>query len=606
MNRVLAMVSLCWLANGAWGQAPLPPTTEQPKAQAFELQITAVAELRELLDQHLELQRYRQLEDLSDSELDRLIDSSQNNAAELLATLGYFSADIRVERRRNPGAHRVVHVSVQEGPAAKVADVRLRFSGAIADDPEAADLRNKITRTWALPVGSRFTQEGWNDAKRKALRELTRQRYPGGQIEHSLADVDPREGAVVLEVTLGSGALYRWGTIAVIGLQRYDPVLTERLARLPKGSPYDLDTLIGAQRRLTESGYFDSAYINLDMDSAPQAALARIRVQETPLKRIKLGIGASTDSGVRLSAEHTHMMMPVLGWQANSTLALDEVSRSIRVALLSQPGNEDWRMSALAEIKNEEAGSFEVGSQRFRGGFTKKTERIDRSYFLQYDRADSVASDTISRINSQAVTANFGITLRRFDTLPFPSSGWGLSAELGGGSTLGNRRVPFTRALGRWQSIWSLGELQKDGQSLARASRVSLLAELGGVIPREDVRLPATLLFLAGGGKSVRGYSLNSIGVSSEEGQVSPGRYLATASLEWQRPWLIDGQPSDWESTLFLDTGTVSNSPTDLRLKTGLGAGVRWKTPIGPLQMDLAYGLDARRLRLHLNLGFNF
>lgn len=606
MKRALVLAGLCWLAMAASGQAPSPPAQDEPKKQAFDLQITAPADLQELLNQHLELQRYRELDDLSDGELDRLIESSQANVAELAATLGYFSPEIRVERRFAPGTGRLVTVGVQAGSPAKIAEVRLRFSGALADDPQALSLRNKLTSAWSLPVGARFTQDGWSDAKRKALRELTRQHYPGGQIEHSLADVDASRNSVVLEVTLNSGALYRWGSIEVTGLERYDSVLTERLARLPKGSPYDLDTLVAAQRRLTESGYFDSAYINLDMESPPNAARARISVQETPMKRIKLGVGASTDSGLRLRAEHTHMQMPVLGWRADSTFAIDQVSRSIRVATLSPPDLNDWRINALAEAKNEEAGSFKVGSQRFRGGFTKQTDRLDRSYFLQYDRADSVTNDTIRSSNSQTVTANYGIALRRFDSLPFPSNGWGLNLELGGGTTLGSRRVPFTRVLSRWQGIWSLGDVQSDNESLARSGRISLHAEVGGVIPREDIRLPATLLFLAGGGRSVRGYGLNSIGVSSGSDQVSPGRYLVTASMEWQRPLLIKDLPSDWETAYFIDTGAVSNSPTDLQLQTGIGAGLRWKTPIGPLEMSLAYGLDVRRLRLHLNLGFNF
>jgi len=33
---------------------------------------------------------------------------------------------------------------------------------------------------------------------------------------------------------------------------------------------------------------------------------------------------------------------------------------------------------------------------------------------------------------------------------------------------------------------------------------------------------------------------------------------------------------------------------------------VRWKSPIGPLQIDLAYGVAVKRLRLHMNVGFSF
>ena len=137
MKRALVLAGLCWLAMAASGQAPSPPSQDEPKKQAFDLQITAPADLQELLNQHLELQRYRELDDLSDGELDRLIESSQANVAELAATLGYFSPEIRVERRFAQGAGRLVTVGVQAGSPAKIAEVRLRFSGALADDPQA-------------------------------------------------------------------------------------------------------------------------------------------------------------------------------------------------------------------------------------------------------------------------------------------------------------------------------------------------------------------------------------------------------------------------------------------------------------------------------------
>lgn len=606
MRTLLTCLIVLMLATQGWSQTLAQPAPKAPEKQAFDLQISAPADLRALLELHLELQRYRSLEDLSDQEIDRLIEEAQADANDLAATLGYFNPVIRIERRKGQGPQRLVFISAQPDLPAKIAEVHISFSGPIATDTEATKLRQAILEGWGLPAGSRFTQEAWDDAKQKALRLLTRQRYPGGSIEKSLAQVDPVKGTVALHIALASGDLYRWGPMEIQGLQRYNKDLAYRLAQLPTGAPYDLDTLVAVQRRLTDSGYFDNAYLSLDANSAPAAAATMLNVQEAPLKRVKLGIGASTDGGIRLGLEHTHMQLPGLGWQADSKLALDRLGRSLSLALLSPPDEDNWRLSGLAQAKSEQAGSFDLVSQRFRGGVTKKTEHFDRSYFLQYDRSDSAATDAKSAVTAQSVTANYGITMRKFDALPLPDAGWGLTAELGGGTTLGNQRSPFTRVFGRWQILWPMSGAASLETTQARGGRVSLLTSLGQVIAKQDAQIPATQLFWAGGGTSVRGYALNSIGVVLSNGQVSAGRYLASASLEWQRPLLLDERPSDWESTLFLDTGAVANSPTELKFKTGFGAGVRWKTPIGPLQADLAYGLAVRRFRLHLNLGFTF
>ena len=63
---------------------------------------------------------------------------------------------------------------------------------------------------------------------------------------------------------------------------------------------------------------------------------------------------------------------------------------------------------------------------------------------------------------------------------------------------------------------------------------------------------------------------------------------------------------TDWEGTVFVDAGAVADKPAELKAKVGIGVGARWRSPVGPLQMDLAYGVDARKFRLHLNVGFNF
>jgi translocation and assembly module TamA len=126
------------------------------------------------------------------------------------------------------------------------------------------------------------------------------------------------------------------------------------------------------------------------------------------------------------------------------------------------------------------------------------------------------------------------------------------------------------------------------------------------VLAREGANIPSTQRFLTGGDATVRGYSYNSIGAAEDNGVIVPGRYLAGASVEWQRPILIDGQPSAWESTVFVDVGAVADKPSELKAKVGIGAGVRYRSPVGPLQLDLACGLDKKALRLHLSVGFTF
>jgi translocation and assembly module TamA len=124
-----------------------------------------------LLGKHLELQRYRELADLSDSELDRLLVAARLNAQDLLATLGYFAPVIDIQFQPTPGAARLVRLRVEPGEPTLVREVRIEFSGPIQTDSDAQAQRQRIEESWSLRVGSRFTQAGWDAAKKQALRD---------------------------------------------------------------------------------------------------------------------------------------------------------------------------------------------------------------------------------------------------------------------------------------------------------------------------------------------------------------------------------------------------------------------------------------------------
>jgi translocation and assembly module TamA len=317
-------------------------------------------------------------------------------------------------------------------------------------------------------------------------------------------------------------------------------------------------------------------------------------------------VGASTDSGARLSVEHTHHKLPWLEWRAISKLSLDRETRTLGTELTAPPDESNWRWVAAGQLQNQMVGSFDVNSQRLRGGRSQYGPQIDRNYYLQYDRAQTAATATTPTETADALSVNVALTRRSFDNTTHPTKGWGLGAEVGGGTTLGSQRDPYSRLLLRGIGFVPLGNNDEDGAPKTNASRLALRAQVGAVLARDSITLPASQLFITGGDTSVRGYGLRDIGVTLADGQITAGRYLTFGSIEWQRP--ITGYPqlADWEGTVFIDAGAVADQPGDLQAKVGVGIGARWKSPVGPLQIDLAYGVAAERVRLHLNVGFTF
>jgi translocation and assembly module TamA len=602
LSAALAALAMLFAqqASAQSSPEPLPAAQAGPAVPSFDIELHVPAPAHDLLQKHLDLQRYREVADLDENEVARLTTMADANVRELLGTLGYFSPVVSITQRT--GARPTIVIAVELGRKTIVDRVDIAFEGALATstDRDTVAQGDAIRERWGLPAGQEFTQDGWDDAKAQALRRLAARRFLAGHLSDSVADIDAATGRARLGVRMDSGPVYRLGDLRVKGVDRYDARLVPRLARLPVGSEYDRDKVVEAQLRLTGSGYYDSAFIFVDPDGDPAAVPVQVTVREAALQKLVLGVGLTTDSGARLSVEHTHNRLPAIGWRAVTTLQADRKTPLAQTEWTAIPDEEGWRWSVLGRAERLLDGDLATQGRRLRFGRFKAGDNIDRNVYLQYDRAlvrsvSGLSLDAAAIGAGSALSVNYVWTGRHFKNLPTPTGGFGLGAELGGGVTLGGDRSPFARGLVRWLGLRPLSR-----------GRLQLRAEGAAVVVRSSARLPATLLFRTGGDTTVRGYGFRDIGVALPGGGVGPGRYEAVGSVEWQRPIRRNGVDSAWESLLFVDTGAVANRPGDLRPVVGVGTGVRWRSPIGPVEGALAYGVQARRFRLHLTVGFQF
>lgn len=593
----------------AWA-APAPTSAPAPSL-AFDVAVQAPPEVRATLERHLDILRYRELSDLTPAELAQLSADVPANVRSLLGALGHFAPTVQVST--SPADHATpptVHIAVDPGPPARVASVHLTVH---ADAEAAPRLTQQLQAQWPLTEGTQFTQAAWDDAKSQTLARLTQRLYPAARQVGSLADVDGDQAAVHLHLELDAGPTHTLGPLQVEGLARYETEWVQRMAEqagLIEGLPYDLATLQDAQQQLAQSGYFESVYVHVDPTEASntpgqntQASPVHVQVREARRGKLVLGVGGSTDSGTRLSAEHTVQRLPWL-WdaRAHSQIKLERNNRSAQTELSLPLDASGWRWTAGAKAERLVDTGKATTNQQISLGRARNTPALERRITLQLDQ---------SRVSTQALrtagldTPDLALSLhhrwqrRQYDTLPFPHEGDTLTVETGLGWVLHPTRQPFARAAVRWQGLWPLAS--------ARDGRIAWRAEGGAIVAKDSARVPEAMRFLTGGDQSVRGYALRSIGVAAADGTVTAGRWMSTGSLEWQRPWPhADGSLSPWESTVFADVGAVADRVANLQAHWGVGAGVRYRTPVGPIQADLAYGLKTRQFRLHLSAGFVF
>lgn len=184
---------------------------------------------------------------------------------------------------------------------------------------------------------------------------------------------------------------------------------------------------------------------------------------------------------------------------------------------------------------------------------------------------------------------------------------------LGWTRTRADNRVYTTRGFRiRFDGTGGVGAMPLTDMDLARATvsaklirpvgenaRLIARTEVGALFTSDFHELPPSMRFFAGGDQSVRGYAYQSLAPSDSLGTIVGGDGLVTASIELDRRL-----HSNWGVALFFDTGNAITL-SDFSLEQGLGAGIRWLSPVGQIRLDGAFGISepGTNFRIHIAIG---
>jgi translocation and assembly module TamA len=135
--------------------------------------------------------------------------------------------------------------------------------------------------------------------------------------------------------------------------------------------------------------------------------------------------------------------------------------------------------------------------------------------------------------------------------------------------------------------------------TVAQNHRLLGRVQLGGNATNGYKSVPPSLRFFAGGDQSVRGYDYQTLSPENSDGDRIGGRYMVAGSVEYQY-----SIAEKWRLATFIDKGNSFNDLKFADLKTGIGVGVRWVSPVGPIRLDLAHAMDDDGgVRLHFSMG---
>lgn len=587
------LISLCMCWSSAWAQieSSTPAGQEAPATTSdsvpLVVRLEAPSEVLPVLEQHLRLLTRKQVYPSGRGDRLTLVRRTRREATDLLATEGYFSPTIEIQRDEANWT-----VVVKPGPQAKVAAVTLDFVGHIRDAQDQMARREALERAWGLKPGDGFKQSEWDAAKQALLDEVSSHLYAAARIVDSKARVNPETAEVELSLTLDSGPPFYLGQLEISGRDRLPEGWVERFSQLEEGEPFDQGRLLAFQSVLQNVPQFASVVVDVERDPVLAPAVpVRVRVSEANSRHLSLGAGFSTNTGARTEFNWRDVNFRDKGWELSTGVRLEQLRQSLYADVILPPAYPPARhrdsFGALLDRSDIEGVKSTVQAL----GMTRVRPRgdIETALGIRF-LSEDLRPAGLPSTSLKAMTVNWSWVQRKVDNVLDPREGYVLHGEIGGGSKAFLSDQDFIRTYVRAVRYQPIGKMDV----------LILRGELGVTIADSRKGIPQDFLFRTGGTQSVRGYDFNSLGVKEGDATLG-GRYMSTLSAEyvhWFKP--------QWGVASFVDIGDASDGRSDFDAKLGYGLGARWRSPAGPLAVDVAYGHHDERVRIHFALGIAF
>lgn len=513
-----------------------------------------------------------------------------------LQALGYYQAEVEytLEGRR-------LLLRVEPGPRLRWAepDIRILSGGETLDGSLGARAEDHPFR-----AGNSFTHARYESFKDELLSFAFQQGYLDAQlVRHQLRiNVQDNQATVVLYMEAGERYVI---ADARFSESRLAPELVEDLADIPVGSWYSANLIGDVYNRLLNSGYF--AAVNIEVEAEPpNQALLDVQLEDLPRHRVSTGIGFGTDTGpwVKLRWER-----PALNDRGHNFTAQAQLSR-VAPELFSQykipwghPQNEyvswdnGWRHQDTVDV---DTTVFTTGLSYHRlfGDSWIYSLHADLEHET-YQRGNESRRESTYVIPSARLSRRF-----YFGEAIDPTFGYRYWLNLASSLEQLGSDTDFRRINSGVSGVVTLWE---------RHSLVGRL-EYGRIYSDRFDEVPLSQRFFAGGDQSVRGFRFESIAPRDAENNLTGGQSLNVGSIEYRyrfRPtWLaavfFDAGRSYLEDADEFDPSGRPNRDSGTRLRKAAGVGVRWRSPVGFIALDVAKPInDAYQdgLQLHLYLG---
>lgn len=543
------------------------------------------------------------------SDAQEIFAAARADYARLLGALydrGYYGGTISIRLDGREAAS----IAPLDAPAA-IAEVEIRVEpGAQFHFSRAAvgPLAPKTTLPEAFRLGEPAYSGLIAEAAQGAILAWRDEGHAKAQVAGQQIVADHRKQTLAAEVEIAPGPLAWFGRLEASGNQRLRPKRLAEIAGYPSGKRFSPERLEAVRARLRRTGIFSSVTLT-EAEALREGKWldAELAVIEAKRRRMGFGAEASSSDGLTLSAYWLHRNL----FGGGERLRFDaEVSGlgggtgGVDYSLgtrLDRPATFSPDTSAFIETAFEKESTDDYESRGFTLGFGLShilNERLTGTAALRYEW--SQITDAGGRDIYRQLSLPIGLVWDNRDTPSDATRGYYGQLEVMPFYGLGTTGSG-TRLQGDFRTYRSLGGSGR----FVLAGRM----QIGGVFGATLLSTPRDYLFYSGGGGTVRGQPYQSLGVNVLRAGVQ--RTGGTRFISFSGE-LRAGITEKIGVVAFYDTGFVSaddyfSDGGDWH--SGAGLGLRYKTPIGPIRLDIAAPVGGRTgdgAQIYLGIGQAF
>ena len=500
-----------------------------------------------------------------------LFEDADQEIDQALRALGYYQATIKKSLVFNKDCWKA-DFHINPGQRILVSNVDIAIKGDAKNDSAFSNLLQKLP----LKQGSPLHHGHYETMKSKIESLALDSGYLQGSFTEKKLLIDKQNNTAQIKLTFDSGKRMVFGDITV---QQHvlDEGFVKKYLSIKSGDIYTSEQLAKTHNALSQSGYFDTVDIRSDLEhTQDQRVPVTIKLSAKKRAHYGFGIGFDTDIGPLLNASYINHRINRYGhfftanFDLSPVLSTAEVEYSIP---LDKPMTDLFSFGG--GLKREHTDTFNsmsaTLSARHKHAYTNGWRQ---TLFLDYTYEDFT---TDSDSGQTLLLVPGGSWLKSVSNDPLrPTEGYRLEFEVKGSYENPISDVSFLQ--GYLSAIW-LHQLPLGGKFIGRTLQ-------GATLVNQVTQLPTSYRFYAGGINSVRGYNYKELGPKDNSGNVEGGELLSVISAEYEQAVL-----ENWGIAAFVDTGNAFNFDS-INFKTGVGLGVRWYSPVGPIRLDFALPLD--------------